>query len=125
MKNPDYHQPIMPYFIVKNAKGFITFLSHVFDVTIKLEVPRNEESIMHAELTIEKGTIMVADATDDYPASANSLFILSANAISFYEKAISYGSTSLQTPEQRDYGFSAGFKDEWNNIWWLTVPEEK
>jgi uncharacterized glyoxalase superfamily protein PhnB len=36
-----------------------------------------------------------------------------------YEKAIAHGATSLLAPEDKEYGRSAGFKDKFDNTWWL------
>ncbi|UKT63674.1 VOC family protein [Pedobacter mucosus] len=122
MKAPDHYQPIMPYLVVENAAKFVDFVKEVFDADVKLIVPRADGSIMHAEVTIDKGTIMFADASLDYSPFPAGMFILSPRAISFYEKAIANGAESIQAPAEQEYGYSAGFKDVWGNTWWVTVP---
>ncbi|RDC56716.1 VOC family protein [Pedobacter chinensis] len=125
MKAPAYYQPIMPYLIVKDAAKFIDFLKEVFNADIKLIVPREDGTIMHAEAVIDQGTVMLSDANDEYPPSPAGMFIFSPRAIAFYDQAIAYGAKSVQEPDERDYGLSAGFNDEWGNTWWLTVPGEE
>ena len=66
MKAPDYYQPIMPYLVVKDAERFIDFLKDVFDADIRLIVPREDGTVMHAEAVIDKGTIMFANANENY-----------------------------------------------------------
>ena len=125
MKAPDYYKPIMPYLVVKDADKFIDFLKEVFDADIKLVVPRENGTIMHAEVVIDKGTIMLSSANDEYLPFPAGMFIFSPRAIAFYDKAVANGAKSIQEPDERDYGFSAGFEDDWGNVWWLTVPEEE
>ncbi|TCD12909.1 VOC family protein [Pedobacter frigidisoli] len=124
MKAPEYYQPIMPYLVVKDAAKFIEFIKEVFDADIKLVVPRADGTIMHAEATIDKGTIMFTDASDDYPPFPAGMFIFSPRAMAFYDKAMANGATSAQEPDEREYGLSAGFTDAWGNTWWVTVPGE-
>lgn len=122
MKAPAYYQPIMPYLIVENATSFMAFVKEVFDADVKLAVPRQDGRIMHAEITIDNGTIMFADASVDYPPFPAGMFLYSPRAIAFYDKAVAKGAISIQEPAVQDYGLSAGFKDAWGNIWWVTVP---
>ena len=123
MKAPDYYQPIMPYLVVKDAERFIDFLKDVFDADIRLIVPREDETVMHAEAVIDKGTIMFANANENYPSFPAGMFIFSPRAIAFYDQAIAYGAKSVQEPDRREYGLSAGFEDKWGNVWWVTVPD--
>lgn len=125
MKSPEYYQTIMPYLVVKDAEKFIDFLKEVFNADIKLVVPRENGFIMHAEVVIEGGTIMFANANDDFRPFPAGMFIHSPNAITFYDKALKNAATSIQEPAQREYGLSAGFEDAWGNVWWVTVPENK
>ncbi|QIL39296.1 hypothetical protein G7074_08410 [Pedobacter sp. HDW13] len=75
MKAPDYYQPIMPYLCIKDASQFIDFIKTVFDAEIKLIVPREDGSTMHAEATIDKGTIMFTQANEMYSPYGSALFI--------------------------------------------------
>jgi len=125
MKAPDYYQPIMPYLSVKDAPKFIEFIKEVFDADIKLIVPREDGTIMHAEATIDQGTIMFTHANEVYTAFPAAMFLFTPRAIAFYDKAIANGATSVQEPDEREYGLSAGFTDNWGNIWWLAVPSEE
>jgi PhnB protein len=120
MKIPDYYLPIMPYLIINKAADFIEFAQKVFNAEIKLIVPREEGVIMHAELTIGKAAIMVADATEIYAPRPAGMFILIPNVDEVYHKALANGAASLQEPTKMDYGYSAGFQDDFGNQWWLT-----
>jgi PhnB protein len=120
MKIPDYYLPIMPYLIISKAADFIEFVKEVFDADIKLIVPREEGVIMHGELTIGKAAILFADATETYAPRPAGMFLLISNVDEVYHKALAHGAASLQKPTNMDYGYSAGFQDDFGNQWWLT-----
>ncbi|WP_443937057.1 hypothetical protein [Pedobacter sp. MW01-1-1] len=124
MKVPDYYQPIMPYLCVDDANGFISFLENVFDAEIKLTVPREDGTLMHAEAILAKGTIMFTQANDLYKPYGSVLFVFTPKAMDYYQKALALGAISIQEPDEREYGLSAGFSDAWNNTWWLAVPNK-
>ena len=123
MKIPDYYLPIMPYLIINNAAGFVEFVKEVFNADIKTITPREEGIIMHGELTIGKAAIMFADATEKYAPRPAGMFLLISNVQEVYHKALANGAASLQEPTQMDYGYSAGFQDDFGNSWWITNHE--
>lgn len=122
METPDYYLPVMPYITLKNARSFLDFAKKVFNAEEKLIVPREDGSIMHAEIAIGKAIIMFAEATAVYSPFPCSMFILVENVDALYHSGLANGAESLQLPENRDYGRSAGFKDSFGNYWWLTQP---
>lgn len=117
MKIPDGYQSVMPYLIIKDADGFISFLKDVFNATEKMRVPR-EEGVMHAEVIISGHTIMMADATEQYPVGNGGMFVYVEDTKAVYERALKAGATSLMEPTQQEYGLAAGFKDPFGNTWW-------
>lgn len=120
MEVPAHYLPIMPYIIVPKAYDFIRFIKVVFNAEEIFLLPREEGIIMHAEFKIGKGCIMFCDATDDYLAFPCSMFLLIDDVENLYQKGLANGATSLQDVTEREYGKSAGFKDAFGNIWWLT-----
>ncbi len=122
MELPIHYLPIMPYMIVPKAYDFINFIKTVFNAEEKLIVPREEGIIMHAEFTIGKACIMFCDATDVYLPFPCSMFLFIENIEEIYKRGLVNGATSLQNIAERDYGKSAGFKDAFGNVWWLTEP---
>ncbi|MGB4774384.1 MAG: VOC family protein [Daejeonella sp.] len=123
MKTPDYYLPIMPYLILKGAKDFLIFTKEVFNAKEEMIVPREDGSIMHAEISIGKAVIMVAEATELYKPLPCGMFIQLENIDEAYNIALANGALSLQEPDNRDYGRSAGFQDKFGNQWWLTKPQ--
>lgn len=112
----------MPYLIISNAKGFITFMKLVFDATEQLIVPRTDELIMHGELKIGDAVVMFADATEQFKERPSGMFIYIESVDDTYKKAIANGATTLTTPAKQEYGYSAGFQDAFGNQWWVTEP---
>lgn len=122
MNIPKQYLPIMPYLIIPDAKGFITFMKSVFNATEQLIVPRTEDLIMHGELRIGDAVVMFADATEQFKERAAGMFIYVPSVDDIYKKAITNGATSLMAPAKQEYGYSAGFQDAFGNQWWIAEP---
>ncbi len=124
MTTPNYYLPIMPYIIVKDAQGFLKFLKAVFNAEEKMIVRREDgKTIMHAEIAIGKAVIMFAEADDEkYKQFPCSMFIQVQEIDKIYHAALENGAISVQEPSDQDYGRSAGIKDAFGNLWWLTRP---
>jgi len=122
MKIPAQYLPVMPYLIIKDAKAFKIFMTDVFGATEQLLVPRDEHLIMHGELRIGDAVIMFADATEVYKERPAGMFIYVESVNDVYNKAISKGAKSQMVPQKMEYGYTAGFEDEWGNQWWPVEP---
>jgi PhnB protein len=122
MKIPENNQTVMPYLILENAAGFISFTQKVFGARETFKNMRSEDIIRHAEIMIgDDSTIMFADATEDYKSSPASLFIYVDNADETLEKAIREGATVVKEITDESYGRGGGIKDPFGNIWWVTA----
>ncbi len=121
IKKLNGHKAVMPYMILKDLKSFIQFAENIFACTKRFEVPREDTGlIMHAEMDLDDSTIMLADATDEYPVCNAMLFIYVEDVDATYKKAIEAGASSIREPFDESYGArSAGIKDAWGNSWWL------
>ena len=120
LKIPEGYQQIMPYLIVKNAPAFFEFTQNVFGATEKYKAMRDETLIMHAEISIGGSVVMFADATEQYPERTAGLFMYVDDCDAVYQKAIENGATCITEPGDQNYGRSAGVRDPFGNIWWLT-----
>ena len=123
MSAPDYYQPIMPYIVLKNADEFIAFIKTVFSAEEKLMVRNPDESVMHAEFTLNGGAILFSQASDGWPPFPAPIFLMTEKVDELYAKGIENGATGNQEPGERGYGRSAGFVDQFGNQWWLNWPE--
>jgi PhnB protein len=124
MKMPDYYLPVMPYLILNKASEFLEYAKRVFGATELMIVPgENDRSIMHGEIKIGKGVIMFAQSTETWKEKSAGMFIFVENVDHIYTTAIEQGGNSLQKPEKKEYGYSAGFEDPYGNQWWITEAE--
>jgi PhnB protein len=123
LKIPAGYQTVMPYLIIKNAGGFLSFTQKVFNAKEKHKTMRTDTLIMHGEIEIGASTIMFADSTDDFKPCPAGLFIYVANADETYKIAIEAGATSIMEPANQSYGRSCGVKDIFGNTWWITTAD--
>jgi PhnB protein len=122
MKVPKHYSPVMPYFVVGNADDFIEFIVKVFDAKEMLRVPDEDGSVMHAEYSINGGTIMFGQAGGIYEPFPCSVYVVTDKVDELYQRGLASGGTGNQEPSDRGYGRAAGFLDKWGNQWWLNNP---
>lgn len=123
MTTPDEKQTITPYLIVRDAAGFLKFVTDVFAAELIMKVPAPEGGNMHMEMKIGTSTVMTANATDEYPPMPAGLYILVDDANKVYTQALAAGATSVMKPRATDYAKAAGgILDPFGNTWWITTP---
>ena len=116
------HQTVMPYLIVSGAENLIDFLKEAFDAEERLQIPRSENTIMHAEVMIGGSTIMLADSTSEYQPAPTNLYIYVDDTDKRYAQALTAGAVSVREPFDEEYGArTAGVKDRVGNTWWLAT----
>jgi uncharacterized glyoxalase superfamily protein PhnB len=123
MNLPENNQTVMPYLILPNASGFISFMQKVFGAREILKHMRDENKIMHAEIMIGDSTIMLADTTEQFKTSTANLFIYVEDADKTVEKALNEGASVVKEVTNEEYGRGGGIKDPSGNIWWVTTPK--
>ena len=119
---PENCQTVMPYLIIENAAGFISFMESVFDARLTYKNMRDESSIRHGQLMIDECTIMFADKTDAIDIRAAGLFVYVRDADQVFHKAINAGAISILPVTDQPYGRSRGVLDPFGNTWWITSP---
>lgn len=119
MKTPDYYLPIMPYLIIDGANDFLDFLKTVFNAKEEMLARNEDGSIMHGEISIGKAVVMISQSQEAYKPMPSGMFIEINEVDQTYSTALENGATSLQEPQNRDYGYSAGFQDPFGNQWWI------
>ncbi|MCC6329219.1 MAG: VOC family protein [Acidobacteria bacterium] len=124
MAIPKHYSPVMPYIVLPGeAEGFIAFITEVFGAEEKLRVDNEDGSVMHAEYSINGGTIMFAPSGGEWPAFPCGMYLPVDDVDGIYAKGLASGATGNQEPGDRGYGRAAGFLDKWGNQWWLNEPE--
>ena len=122
MNVPEHYSPVMPYFLVPDAAEFIRFLETIFDAEEILKVAGDDGTVIHAEYSINGGTIMLGQASGKWEAQPCAVFVVTDKVDEIYQKGLDAGGSGNQEPSDMDYGRAAGFKDKWGNQWWLNEP---
>ena len=122
---PDHYSPVMPYIVLPDdAEGFIKFIEDVFSAEKKLRADMDDGSLMHAEYSINGGTIMFGQSGGEWKPFPCGMFVVVDDVDGLYAKGIENGAAGNQEPGDRGYGRAAGFIDKWGNQWWLNSPSE-
>lgn len=120
MKIPDGYQTVMPYLILSDASGFLSFTKKVFNAVEKHLTMSDDKRIRHAEVDIGGSVIMFADYTDQYEPQPANLFVYVGNADNTYKIAVEAGASVINEPSDQSYGRTCGVKDPSGNTWWIT-----
>jgi uncharacterized glyoxalase superfamily protein PhnB len=121
MNIPEGYQAVMPYLILKDAKGFLDFTQKVFDAKEKYKEFREDGStIRHVEVSISGSVIMFAESTEQFPVQTANFFVYVENADDTYSLALKNGATSINEPADQSYGRTCGVSDPNGNVWWIT-----
>ncbi len=122
---PEGYHTITPLLIVKQAARFIDFLKQAFGAEERGRFARPDGQIMHAEVKVGDSILMLADASEQFPAQPAALCLYVPDADAVYRSAVQAGATSLREPENQFYGDrSAGVADRFGNSWWISTHVE-
>lgn len=122
---PEGMHSVTPYLIVDDASGLIRFIERSFDGKTMAIMKTPEGKVMHASVLIGDSHLMIADASDQYPAGTSRLYLYVEDVDATYKKALDAKSTSLREPTDEFYGDrSSGVKDAWGNEWWIATHVE-
>ena len=126
MNNPNYLPKgmavVTPYFMVKDAPGFLQFLETAFGAVDTFLHRNDAGQIVYARTVIDGCVIECSEAKPEYPARefACQLFVPDCDAT--YAKAIAAGATSNGAPADAPYGLRAGYvTDAWGNQWFIST----
>lgn len=125
MSIPEHYSPVMPYLVVTEAEPFISFIKTVFGAIEKLRVDHEDGKLMHAEYSINGGTIMLGQSSDVWPPFPCAIYLVVKDVDELYAKGLANGAKGNQEPGDRGYGRAAGLLDKWGNQWWLNDPEAR
>lgn len=128
--------PLAPYLTVSPALGAITYYTAVFGAVQKVLMPALDGlRIMHCELAINGGTLMLADAFLEYgharpplpgdPATvAVSLeYATPAEVEEIHARALNLGGKAEMGPMDTFWGTRfASFRDPFGHRWLLNAP---
>jgi PhnB protein len=116
---PEGYNSVSPYFIVNGAQKFTDFLMQVFDAVEKRRYDHKNGTIMHLEVQVDDSIIMLADASDEWPATTHIMHVYVKDSDKSFDRAIEAGCEVLERPTNKngDPDKRGTFKDAWGNLW--------
>ena len=121
MNVPDGFAVVTPYLFVDQADRYVDFLSNAFGAR---EVGRSmapNGRVANCQMKFETATIMVSEASNDFPASSAALYLYVADANEAMSRAIEAGATKIMDVADMPYNDrQGGVRDISGNIWWLS-----
>ncbi len=122
---PEGYHTLTPFMMVKNAGKLIEFIKTAFGAKEVSLHRLPDGTIMHAEFQVGDSRLMLAEATDKYPAMSTIIYMYTEDCDSVYQKAIQGGGSSLREPTNEFYGDrSCGIMDPSGNQWWIATHVE-
>lgn len=107
------------YLVVDGASRLMDLLNQIFGAAPLRKYESPEGKIMHAEMRIDDTVLMIADATESWPAISSVVHVYVQDADRIYQKAIAVGCEPVEAPRERDGDPDrrGGFKDFAGNFW--------
>lgn len=119
---PEGYASVSAYMMADGAQRVIDFLKATFAAKEMRRFDNADGSIMHGEVQIDDTVLMIADATDNFPAFPIWLHVYVPDVDATYERALAAGGISVQEPLQKDDpDRRAGVKDPAGNTWWIAT----
>lgn len=121
---PRGYNSASPYLICSDAKATIEFLKTAFGATELRKYPRPDGSIMHAEVRLDDTVVMIADATEGWPATPSHVHFYLPDVDAAFERALKAGATAVQPPARKgDEDKRGGVRDAGGTTWWISTSQ--
>jgi PhnB protein len=118
---PPGFSTVTPYFFVRDADRFVSFLVKGFGGTEVLRSLRPDGRIANAQIRIGTSTIMASEAGGRYPPMPTACYLYVEDADKAMALALAAGGTLEMDASDMPYGDrQGGIKDPHGNIWWIS-----
>ncbi len=130
---PDAHRAAVPYLIVSGAARAIEFYTANFGATEVVRLADPSGKVMHAELSIADGSIMLADEFPDMgyrspetlAGSAVSMLLYVDDVDTFFAKAVAGGGkVTMAVADQFDGDHRGTLTDPFGHVWLIASKRE-
>lgn len=112
---------VTPYFFVRDASAFVDFLVRGLEGVEVLRHSRPDGGIANAQVKLGTATIMVSEASEQYPPMPAAYYLYVADADAAMSRAIAHGAALEMPVSDMPYGDrQGGIRDQWGNIWWIS-----
>ena len=110
-----------PYFFVDDAEAFVGFLVQGLDGRETCRTLRPDGHIANVQVQLGTSTVMVSEASAQYPAMAASYYLYVADADASMQRALDHGATLEMPVGDMPYGDrQGGVRDRHGNLWWIS-----
>lgn len=112
---------VTPYYFVKDAESFVSFLIHGLGGEETCRTMRKDGKIQNVQVKLGTSTVMVSEATDRYAAMASAFYFYVDDAHAAMKRALDHGGSLEMEVADMPYGDrQGGVRDKHGNIWWIS-----
>jgi PhnB protein len=112
---------VTPYFFVTDAQAFVDFLVGGLGGREVLRNLRPDGRIGNAQVQLGTTTVMVSEASDQYPSMSAAYYLYVADAKAAVDRALAAGGVLEMAVADMPYGDrQGGVRDLHGNIWWIS-----
>jgi len=117
---PEGYSTLTPYLVIDDAVLEISFLEQAFGAKLETCHRRPTGEVGHAALQVGTSKLMLAQASEQFPALPAALYMYVEDVDAVYQRAIAAGAKSMMEPADHFYGDrGAGVQDANGITWWL------
>ncbi|WP_348756068.1 VOC family protein, partial [uncultured Aquincola sp.] len=95
---PDGYPSVSPYLLVTDAAATVRFLVQAFGGQPLRQIDGEQGRLRHAEVRIDDGVVMLADAIPGWPAVDAHVHLYVADVDAAYAAALAAGGQPVQPP---------------------------
>jgi PhnB protein len=121
MHVPDGFAVVTPYIFVEGADEYVRFLEAAFGAC---EIGRSTAPngrIANCQMRFDTATIMLSEASEQFPASSAALYLYVADADASMARAEKAGAEKIMDVADMPYGDrQGGLRDPSGNVWWVS-----
>jgi len=126
---PAGYRTVTPYLLVPEVAPLMRFLIEAFGAIDDAPELRNSKmpdgSIGHVEMIIGDATVVIGRASEHFPPMPGMVHLYLEEVDKFYQQALEAGAVTAMEPDDQFYGErSAGVKDPFDNLWWISTQVE-
>jgi len=112
---------VTPYFFVSDAEAFVAFLVKGLGGEECCRTMRKDGQIQNVQVKLGTSTVMVSEATAQYPAMASAFYLYVPDADVAMLRALDFGASLEMEVRDMPYGDrQGGVRDKHGNIWWIS-----
>jgi len=121
MNVPPGFSAITPYLFADGADALLRFLIDGLGGELRLCHRRPDGMIGNAQVRIGPASLMLSEASADWPAMPASLYLYVADADAAMQRAMAAGAQAVMPVADQPYGDrQGGVRDPAGNLWWIS-----